>query len=259
MKTTKVAAAILIFIALGIGTIPTLGATSSDPAECGLKQEKFGELKSIRENPALDYAQATKQELELRKELLRETLGCITKEAADMKSKLDDVNTSDDAAKKIKVQLSRVIEDAIGYYGLQKTQIDNLGLQGSKDFSKNLLAWREGNYKPAAQLASNFIIWSENQNVFETASIRIDQVKRTVELLRVAKIDDYAKIQNLWTGIQGEFDGAARYNQRAEESILSFAPADESSELIKLSLRTLSDTYNKLFELMKTVSESIAH
>jgi hypothetical protein len=252
MTQRKVVFAGIVFVLLFLLlTVKTLAAAEQT---CVLSKEKFDELKSIQNNPAFDYAQEIKAELDLRKNLLRETVGCAVKDAENIKSSLDSAAVSDADTKKLKDELSGKLGDAINYYELQRLKIDDLGLQGSRDFSRSLKDWRDGNYTTVAELASNLIIWSRNQDIIKTTQNRINQINQTVYVL---KLVDNEEIQNLWEEASANFKKALDFNGQAGESLRRFDSPDKSLEEIKSSLDALADTYKKFFELSDVISKML--
>lgn len=221
---------------------------AADKSTCSLNQDKFDELKSIQNNPLSDYL----EELNVRKALLLNTVNCAIEEAANLQMNLNSTATNDADVKKLASQLAGRLRDAIEYFEIQKSKVADLGLQGSRDFARNLKDWRDGNYKPAAKLSSNLIIWNRNQVILETAQNRITQVARTMNLL---KLIDNEKIQGLFNDAQTNFKEALDYNQKAKDSLLrGFEAPDESLDAIKLTLESLAKTYQKFFDLNSLVN-----
>ncbi len=230
---------------------PVLAADA--PQQCTLSQDKFDELAAIQNDSSLDYLTEMKKELAVRKELLGETMDCAIEEVTSVKTDLSGVTVSDPAIQHLESQLMSQLDNAENYLTLQKSKINDLGLQGSKDFAKVIGEWRDGNYKPAAQNANNLIIWANNQALFQSAQTRINQVSATMALLKIVDNDE---IQNLWNEAQVNFGSALKENETAETDLGTFAPPDESSNHIKSSLDFLSSTYKNLLDISGMISKS---
>jgi len=222
-------------------------------AGCNLSRGKLDELKFVQENPDIDYVQRTTAELKIRKALLKEAAGCAIEEAAAIKSGLTKTEAREPEAESLKKQFLGRLEDALNYYELQKSKIEDLGLQGSRNFARELKEWRDGNYKPAAKLASNFIIWAQNQELLQSAQNRLDQIASTVSILKLVYNED---IQNLWRGADQNFNEARKANQEAKLNLRASLP-DEALNSIKSSLTALAKTYGNLFDLFAGINKSL--
>ncbi len=237
-KKIWIAGIFLVFAGTGL---------SAHAKECSLSQSKFDGLLSADDSQ--DYFQKLQKELAARKELIGTVIDCAVEEASALKAKVDTfANTeTEDTGYKI----SNLLGNAIEYYKLQLGNVPNLGLEGSRYFSKDLLAWRQGNYAPIAKTASNFIVWSENQTLLSTAQSRLDQTNGTITLLKVIETES---IQKKWGEINGLFANALQANQNAKEDLRNFDPPEKTLASIKLSLEDLSGTYKMLYALVEEIN-----
>lgn len=242
--------AVLFFIL----TLFTTQSASAQNEECNLGQGDFEKLQSVTHDSSLGYFDKIKRELQIRKELLRATLHCAVSDAEDIKTGLDKVTLNDQGAANLQSQFANQLDNAIGYYKIQESKIGDLGLQGSKDFAKNLESWREGNYTQMAQMATHFLIWAKNQVLMETAQARMDQTSQSVTLLKLVYNEE---IQNLWKKADGSFFEAKRLNQEARSDLMTKTP-DEALAAIKASLDSLSKTYERLSEVVSAINKALA-
>ncbi|OGZ52739.1 MAG: hypothetical protein A3B25_00900 [Candidatus Ryanbacteria bacterium RIFCSPLOWO2_01_FULL_48_26] len=231
-----------IFLVLIIGT-----GVSAHAKECSLSQIKFDALLSA--NDSQNYFQKLQKELAARKELISIVVGCAIEEAATLKARID---TSDNTeTKDTRAKISNLLGNAAEYYKLQLEKVPDLGIEGSRYFSKDLLVWRQGNYAPIAKTASNFIVWSENQNLFRTAKNRLDQISGAVTILKVIENES---VQKKWVEINELFKNALTENQNAKEGLQNFDPPEKTLASIKLSLESLSSTYKMLSTLVEEIN-----
>ena len=237
-----------IFAAAGIR------GTTFAQESCNLNQEKFAELEAIQNNFGLDPLLKIRQELAIRKSLLKDVVDCATEEILVLKSEFDGVKTTNTDVLTLKNQFSGWFLDVTNYYAIQKANIDNLGLLGSKDFAKSFSAWRDGNFKPTAKVVSNFIVWAGNQDFISLAQSRINQIKRVVEVLGLTLNEE---IRNGLADIEVEFKKARALNEKAQRALRAYGPADDSLTTIKASLESLSAVYKKLFELVEKINKEI--
>ncbi len=224
-----------------------------EDAGCNLSRGKLDELKSIQENPDLDYAQKTAIELRTRKALLEEIVDCSIKEAVATENNLAKTDINDSEVRTLRSQFISRLDDAANYYELQKSKIGDLGLQGSRNFARDLKDWRDGNYKPATKLASNFIIWSQNQGLMQSAKNRLDQIASAVNILKLVYDE---KIQNLWRSANESFNKAREANLEAKLNLRASLP-DEALNSLKTSLSALSQTYSNLSDLFANINWSL--
>lgn len=241
-----------VFFILALDFASALPARAE--TDCKLSQSDFDKLGSIQNDSSLSYVNAIKLELQLRKVILKNVMSCAISEATTLKTSIDKKTLSDRDALNLQSQLSNQMDNAVNYYKTQESHVDDLGLQGSKDFSKNLESWRNGNYKQPALMAKNFLIWSENQALFETAQSRVDQIGQSVNFLRLVYNQD---IQNLWNDAEAQFTEAKNLNQESRSDLTSVSP-NEALTTIKSSLDFLAKTYKKLSLLVNAIHQSLS-
>lgn len=234
-----------------------LGATSayaSGNEKCGPSKRDFDKLESVKNDYSLDYVDEIKMELQLRKKILGDVLGCAVQEAATLKTNVDGIGLEDRDSINLQSQFANQLDNAINYYRTEQAKIDDLGLQGSKDFAKNLELWRGGNYTQVSEMATNFLIWGKNQKILETAKARVDQIGRNVTLLSLVYNEE---IKDLWKEVDINFSEAKKFNEQAKND-LGFRTPDDALAHIKSSLDSLSKTYEKLSDLVSAINKAFA-
>ena len=151
MMTAKKVFSIILLSATIFAAAGIRGTTFAQES-CNLNQEKFAELEAIQNNFGLDPLLKIRQELAIRKSLLKDVVDCATEEILVLKSEFDGVKTTNTDVLTLKNQFSGWFLDVTNYYAIQKANIDNLGLLGSKDFAKSFSAWRDRNFNPRGLL-----------------------------------------------------------------------------------------------------------
>ena len=245
---------IAVFFVVGgmLGALHTHTALAG--TACSLTKADFDNLESIQKDYSLEYSTEIKLELATRKELLRKVLACATEDATSLNANINKTKLDDPEAASLQSQLSNQLDNAINYYKTQGTKVDDLGIQGSKDFAVNLSQWREGNYKTIAQRANNFAIWSENRQIFKTAQTRANQISQSVTLLRLVYDGN---VQNQWVEADAQFTDAKKMDQKARGSMMSETP-DVALISIKASLDSLAKTYEKMALVINTINKELA-
>lgn len=232
----------------------TFAAHAQTSESCNLNQEKFAELEAIQNNFELEPLARIRAELTIRKSLLKDVVDCANEEILVLKSEFGVVKTTHADVLTLKNQFSGWFSNVINYYAIQKAGIDDLGLQGSKDFAKSFSAWREGNFKPTAKIVSNFIVWAGNQDFIALAQSRINQVRRGIEILGLTLNEE---MRNGLAGVEAEFQKTNTLNGKAREALRAYGPTDDSLITIRASLESLSAVYKKLFELVEKINKEI--
>ncbi|MBU6500373.1 MAG: hypothetical protein KGJ89_00900 [Patescibacteria group bacterium] len=242
-----------VFFILVLALPSTPKTLADNTATCNLSQDKFDAIKSIEHNFSLGDLERIKEELAIRKQLIAETIGCAISEAQGAKSEIDGINSNDPDTQKLKSQYSDQLDGVISYYNLQASKINDLGLQGSKNFAANLGSWRKTNYEPLAKNADNLVMWSQNQELIQIAQTRLNQLRQTVTLLNIV---DNGTVQDLWQKANSNWNDATVWNQAAKESLQTFGSPDETLNSIKSSLASLSDVYQNFLDLLSAMGKN---
>ncbi len=221
---------------------------------CKLTQSAVGELGKIQENASLDDSYKIREELRIRKALLNNVVDCAAQELLALKYKFENAGNGNEEVRTLRSQFSPWFFDTLNYYSAEKARVDNLGIQGTKEFARNFRLWREGNFQPISKLIANFVIWSQNQELMSVAKIRLEQIKRSIEFFGLTFND------NVRTALQdadGSLQKTLAFNSAAKEILRTYGSADDAASEINLSLENLSLTYKNIFELVQRIAEEI--
>lgn len=237
------------FILLVAGCLGVFRWTKTAAAadSCSLSASDFAALQAIQQNPNLSSSEELKQELAARKTLLSGTIRCATKDAQNLQAKLASITTNDASTQNIQIQLEGKINDAITYYSLETSKADGAGINGTRTIAKEIFSWRSANYDSLANQINNFILWYQNQSLFNTANDRLNQTARIVAFIEGAAQNN--NLQANFNDVRASFQKASDENDAAKNSIAQFLPPEQSIALIQQSLQSLSDTYKKFFDL----------
>lgn len=248
MVTKKMALLAGAFAAIIIAARSAHPAAAAVPCDFqnGL-QELSQKEDSYRNDGSLDNLRS---ELAARKTVISQVLDCAIGDAATLQSGIASLSINDSDIKNIQNRLLSKFDDAINYYRFQKTLINDLGIEGSKRFSRSLKEWRASSYEPFAELGTNFVIFAKNQELFQTTGNRLNQIKRTLQAL---KLTDNETVQGLLRSAEDSFGKAKEDNSRAEEIFKRLSWPNDSSSLIKSSLEYLKETYQNFFDIRNEV------
>jgi hypothetical protein len=243
----------IVFLVLaGAGT----ALAASNPPACSLNKADIKKLDAIQGATAIDYTGRIRAELAIRKGLLSTTLDCTIKEAKILESNINGISINDPDVQRLQQRVITQAANAVSYYESQKPGVNDLGLQGSRDFAANLKSWREGNYQPLVKQGQNLVVWSHDQTLMQTAQNRMNQVNHAMGLLSIIDNED---MQTPWKDAQGNFKNALDLNQRATMSLKLIDDPDISLNLMKSSLEALSKTYQNFFDLSEALKKVVPH
>ncbi len=232
----------------------SLAATTPSPeqAKCVFSQ-KLEELEAIKNNIEINSLEKIKLELEIRKQILKEAITCSIQETTLVKSKLEKATTDDKAIERLKNNLISEIVLSTNYYQAQSTQINNLGILGTKNLAKQVLDWRKNNYTNLVQDTAYIVSWINNSAMIEVAEGRFEDVTKIVE----SQKSPDQKITQLLTEAELNLAEAKSLNQKAKNTILDSNSKDEGDyfEIIKESLGELSLIYSKFFEIKELIEK----
>ncbi len=249
MALSALAISALFFLSAGV----TLAAENkkTEPTECNFG-DKIQSLELIQNNAKLGESEKIKAELQIRKQILRQIISCSSEEARLLKLKLTDTSIVDRLVEKLKLNLITEINQAVDYYQNKNSQIDNLGIWGSKNMAQQILDWRRGNYAQLIERTANLVAWNNNQGMIGVAEIRLAETKKDLEV----EIDNQ-KIQEVMDEAETNLTKAKTLNQRAREALLN---SNNNSinylEIIKQSLESLGKMYDNFFEIKELATDT---
>ena len=147
------------------------------------------------------------------------------------------------------------LDDAINYYDIELAKVNDAGIAGTHGIAKEVLDWRASNYDPLAAQVANFTLWVKNQDLVNTAGNRLHAVENTVSFLeQTAPSND---LENALANAQTLMSTANNENQAAKDALLQMLPPDQSLALITQSLQSLSDAYQKFFDISTTAQTMV--
>ncbi len=218
---------------------------------CGISKDDIAAIQAIQSNPNLGYLDEINQELAARKNLLSKTITCAKNDAQSLRATMAGASVSA-ADENIKSQLLGNIDVAIDYYNLELGKLNDSGIKETEQIAQEVLSWRASTYVQLAGRVDNFILWSENQNLFETASARMAQITPMVSFLSQTNNSDLA---NAFSAAQTSFAAAKNENASARSAIVQSLSSDQTLGVIKQSLQSLSDTYQNFFNVSDIIQK----
>ena len=240
------AAGVLLGAAVQPAHADTIAAPAGAAPSCGLTTDDLATVTAAQEQGLLP-------ELAARRALLAKTITCAKTDAQALQANLNALNVGDGAVA-LQSQLSGKLDDAITYYNLELGKANSAGIAGTEQVAKEVLAWRAGTYAPLAAQVANFTLWSQNQALFSTGAARLQSMESAVNFVEQAAPNN--ELQSDLADAQSLMHAATNENEQATNALLAGAPSDQSLALIQQSLQSLSDAYQKFFD-MSTILQSL--
>ena len=222
-------------------------------ADCGITAADINQITAIQNDPSLSYSDEIKQELAVRKNLVGETIVCAQQEVQTFKTSLASSSVSS-ADRDLQSQLAGRLNDASNFCTIKLANLNNAGIVGSEEIAQQVLAWRQGTFIPLSEDVNNFILWSGNQDLFDTAQTRMSQTQNAVSFLE--NTSPNSALQSALDAASVSFGDARNENIAAKAALTQGLSPDQTLALIKQSLDSLSTTYQNFFTvstLIKTI------
>jgi hypothetical protein len=256
MKYSKIKVMSAFFILFAAGSLSGLvGAhpQTAHAAECKVTSNKdIDQLTAIKNDPTLNSSDEIKQELSLRKQLVGQTIACAQQEVQALRATLT-ASSTDSNSQPLQPQFLGRLDDAANYYSLESAKLDMAGIAGTQAIAKEVLTWRTGTFIPLGENVDNFILWSQNQTLFDTAQTRLDQTKRAVSFIESAVPNN--DLQNALNVSMASFNDASSKNAAAKAALSQGLSPDQSLGFIKKSLDSLSVTYLNFFTVSTLIKK----
>lgn len=250
-KAMIVSALFALLVAGAVGVAAFRAPVARAAVDCGISASDIAQITAIQNDPSLTSTQETNQELALRKTLVGETIACAQQEVQTLQTNLASTTVESDA-QPLQAQLLGNLNDASNYYDLALTKLNSVGIAGSEAIAQEVLAWRAGTFLPLSENVNNFILWAQNQNLFDTAQTRMTQTEQAVSFLE--NISPNSALQAAFDSAQSSFGNAESENAAAKTALAQNLSPDQSLGLIKQSLDSLSTTYQNFFTVSTLIN-----
>jgi hypothetical protein len=234
-----------VFVSVSVGT------SAAHAAECGVTAGDIAQITAVQNDPTLTNAQEINAELALRKQLVGKTITCAQQEVQTFRTSLASTTVGSDA-QPLQSQLLSDLDSASNFYDLELAKLNGVGIAGSEAVAQEVLAQRAGTFLPLSENVNNFILWAQNQNLFDTAQTRMTQTQRAVSFLESATPN--AGLQTALDNAQSSFNDAESQNAAAKAALAQGLSPSQSLSLIKQSLDSLSATYQSFFNVSTMIS-----
>lgn len=221
-------------------------------SNCAITAGDIAKITAIQNDPTLSSSQEITQELALRKQLVGKTILCAEQEAQTFQANLASTSVESDA-QPLQTQLLSNLNSASSFYNLELAKLNGAGISGTEAVAQEVLSWRAGTFLPLSENVNNFILWAQNQDLFNTAQTRMTQTQRAVSFLESASPN--ADLQTAFDAARSSFNDAESENAAAKAAFAQGLSPDQGLALIKQSLDSLSATYQNFFTVSTAISK----
>ncbi len=250
IKIITAGASVVLIAAGAIFISGFLRVPTAHAAECGITADDIAEITAVQNDSTLTALEEVTQELALRKRLVGETITCAEQETQTFRANLASTTVERDA-QPLQSQLLSDLDGALSFYHLELAKLNGVGIAGSEAIAQEVLAQRASTFFPLSENVNNFILWAQNQNLFETAQTRMTQTQRAVSFLESASPN--ANLETAFDSTQSSFNDAESENAAAKSALAQGLSPDQSLPLIKQSLDLLSSTYQGFFTVSTVI------
>jgi hypothetical protein len=242
----------LYYIGTAVVLATVLGGAMPSPAQaatCSFN-ESLGALRKLH------LGSGVEAELAARRNVLAALLDCAAEEAQELQTDIGRLETRGNEAKSIQRAIVQKLTESISFYRTKRASVNELGIRGTQEVARQVREWRAYNYAPFAHAGLNFMFWSENETLIETARVRLEHIGTTV---RTLKLVDNEELQKRYAQAQESFSETETLHRQALASIQKFDDPKRTQELIKTSLEKLSQTYRLFFQISDAVRGILPH
>jgi hypothetical protein len=226
-----------------------VGAAHADDA-CALTPADFAKIAAVQSDPSFTPNEEVMQELTVRKQLLAQTITCAQTEVSSLQATLAEATATASTAN-IQSQLLSDLNGASDFYAMEAVKLNGIGISGSKEIASEILTWRAGTYVPLEGKINNYLLWTQDQSLFDTAQTRMDQTQSAVSFLESASANP--DLQNAFNAAYASFQTAKTQNAAAENALAQSLSPSQSLAFIKQSLDSLSSTYQQFFAVSDAI------
>lgn len=247
MRYTSLFSGIALGVILTASRILPAGAAQNP---CRFEPQ-FDALSTLLATPKDNDLEHVRAELTIRKSILTNVLDCALGKIRSLAGTLDAIPSDDPDITDLAKRFQSRLDDVSAYYNSERLRVGDLGLWGSKDMASTI-AERRGFYlNPLTEEIAQFVIWTKNQDLFQVAENRLNQIQTTTKFLKL--IDNQETSDRLGKAHES-FTKAKELNDAAKQALKRMDISDDSLALIKNSLEALAETYKNFFEVSREIS-----
>lgn len=202
----------LVAFAAGFSAFPAQAVAPKEPVVCDLKSY-IAELEQVKARGVA----STTEELEVRRELLKASMDCNTREAVALEASVAGITEASRDAGSLKRRYSGELAAAREFTASRGPVIDALDtVEGSKELARQLKEWRDGTYNLLVWRASQLIVTNKNIALADSGADRVKQLSSRIDVLAESGERDAAQAKvkeagELIARAQGDLSDAMGY------------------------------------------------
>ncbi len=240
---------VAVILGCGLAGAAPFAARAAAAPDCYFRP-RLEELRAIQADGTLNYIDAIRAQLAIRKSLLNSAIDCAILDAQNRQKELASVPAAFQSSS-ISQSIQKQLGDTLDFYSSEQKLVDSLGIKGTQDVAQEVADWRAGTYAPLAAREDNFILWTENQPLFDKTEARLNQIKPLIFSLTILP----GSLQSAWNDTQDAWTAAQSDNASAEDALRNGDPA--AGHLIQSSLQSLAGIYKNLFGISDQIKNLV--
>lgn len=250
-------------------TVNSANGSSLEKLQEGLQGVKDSavDLINVKNEQNLSAAEKEKEEFNLRLEVLRRVIALAEQETASITNQL---KNAEDSTEKVfagqREQLLKQFESFAEFYKQQKQNLENseaLTLADIKDAAQSLKEWREKNYSPIFEQATDFLLLRQQKFIGELTAKRYQKISVDLKKLKKFNANAFEKTEKMLERAAAAIDESRNLGQQAEQMFLSAyininknATSTASSSILLLTTSTSSPEIKT--ESQKTENQNLS-
>lgn len=239
-------------------TVNNTNGSSLEKLQEGLQGVKDSavDLINVKNEQNLSAAEKEKEEFNLRLEVLRRVIALAEQETAGIANQLKNV---EDSTEKVfagqREQLLKQFESFLEFYKQQKQNLENseaLTLADIKDAAQSLKEWREKNYSPIFEQATDFLLLHQQKFIWELTAKRYQKISVDLKKLKKFNANVFGKTEKMLEQAATAIDESRNLGQQAEQMFLSAYVNINKNATSTVSPLTSSSTFPQIINASST-------
>lgn len=205
-------------------TVNNADGQSLEKLQAGLRdvKESAVDLINAKDEQNLSFAEQERRESELRLEVLKKVIILAVQEAEDIVKQLKDLEPRNRQFALRREHLLEKFEVFLKFYEEQKQNLENseeIGLISVKDAAQSLKEWREKNYSPVFEEATDLLLLHQQKFLLELAEKRYQKIDSDIKKLKKFNARVFVKIEKTLEQAADALNEARSLGKKAEEEM----------------------------------------
>ncbi len=206
--------------------------------------------KSIRQNiNILNQDLSAKQNLQLRIEILKQTLELSSIQTSQIKQRLEKLDNLNQQELKYCRELNQQFSEFLNFYQQQIQSLNNLAsIKQVREKANFIKQWRNQIYLPEFKQAINFLFLIKAKSIISMAENRNFKIKQYLNKIHLKKTKE---LKHLLLQVDSHLAKAKQVMKKAEQAFWNKTPNASIKNLIIESIKKVSLVYKIFYQIIK--------